>query len=707
MKSYWTFFLCLVSLLLASLGATQPIAWEQRADLTSNSVATSDGAGNYYWVTREGGYGGSTLTLWKVRGTGAVIFKKVIQSINGQALLKAQFVTADAGSVYVAYESSYDVYFFDPFDEGVICLNTTDGTEKWRHYLEPVNGYYIPNGLKLAGGKVVVGGYFHTNGAPNSDVPAVSFLNAADGTEANAYVFSGFPGQFRTMAVDPAGPVYLAGNTGADDVRMVTKVDASSVGWLKLFDLAAYQFEHAIKLVLSPDGAALALGGEGRSVNDGVDILLTTLNTANGNQIGAKIVGTTSSDALADIAFDGTNVVISAYLNNSGPRVTVKRYDKQLLAESWSADIAGSYSGGSLALDPMTGLVVGTSRSVPLGNNDSQFDRLNLADGSLVWHVLGDADGWDGPTDMLVDGASNIFAVGYRNGQTGEYLARFQYVAVAFPSATAYGGAPLIGSVTLASPAPAAGITFQMSTNLVGGSIAPTLFVAGGATSAPFTLTTPAVAANTLVSVTARWNGIVEAASTTLVPPLLQGLSISPSTVFGGTNSISTVTLTGKAPAGGTSVALMSNLVSAATVPASVTVPAGALSTGFTITTTPQLVTHMVGITATTGSVTKTAYITINAPSLTGIVLTPNTLKGGTSSVLIITLDAKAPAGDVINLVSGVPSLVVLPSTVTMTAGVAAKSLSVPTAAVAAPINVTVIAYQPGSVKTATLTLTP
>jgi hypothetical protein len=69
--------------------------------------------------------------------------------------------------------------------------------------------------------------------------------------------------------------------------------------------------------------------------------------------------------------------------------------------------------------------------------------------------------------------------------------------------------------------------------------------------------------------------------------PALSKVTVNPTDVVGGTSSTGTVTLTSAAPAGGFQVALTSDNPVAATVPPSVTVPAGSTSASLTITTNP------------------------------------------------------------------------------------------------------------------------
>lgn len=89
----------------------------------------------------------------------------------------------------------------------------------------------------------------------------------------------------------------------------------------------------------------------------------------------------------------------------------------------------------------------------------------------------------------------------------------------------------------------------------------------------------------------------------------LSTLTLSPASVTGGNASQGTVTLSAPAPAGGALVSLSSSNTAAATVPASVNVPAGATSAGFTVTTRAVAATTAVTVSATYGGVTRTASL--------------------------------------------------------------------------------------------------
>ena len=101
-------------------------------------------------------------------------------------------------------------------------------------------------------------------------------------------------------------------------------------------------------------------------------------------------------------------------------------------------------------------------------------------------------------------------------------------------------------------------------------------------------------------------------------PPLLQSMTISPTSVRGGTNATGTVFLSAPAPAGGIFVTLATSNSSVAQVPGIVNVPGGQTSASFTVTTFAVGNNTSVTITAffdTTTSANLT--VTAGAPSPT------------------------------------------------------------------------------------------
>jgi hypothetical protein len=103
--------------------------------------------------------------------------------------------------------------------------------------------------------------------------------------------------------------------------------------------------------------------------------------------------------------------------------------------------------------------------------------------------------------------------------------------------------------------------------------------------------------------------------STTVVARSLSTVVVSPSDLVGGTSSTGTVKLTSAAPAGGFLVALSSDDTAAATVPASVTVPAGATSASFPIATSTVPNSQSALIIGTAGGVTAYGILTVRTAS--------------------------------------------------------------------------------------------
>src|SRR5947208_17061592 len=109
-------------------------------------------------------------------------------------------------------------------------------------------------------------------------------------------------------------------------------------------------------------------------------------------------------------------------------------------------------------------------------------------------------------------------------------------------------------------------------------------------------------------------------------------MTLNPAALTGGANSTGTVTLSAAAPAGGAVVALTSNNLNAATVPASVTVAAGATTARFTVATKTVTVGTAAIITPTYNGISKPVGVVVNPP-LVSLTLNPSVLiaRGGRS----------------------------------------------------------------------------
>ncbi len=197
-------------------------------------------------------------------------------------------------------------------------------------------------------------------------------------------------------------------------------------------------------------------------------------------------------------------------------------------------------------------------------------------------------------------------------------------------------------------------------------------------------------------------------ATLTVSPLAVSALGVNPASVAGVGSSTGTVTLSGPAPAAGTVVQLTSSNTSAATVPGTVTVAAGATSATFTANTLTVAAATSVTISATYQGTTKTATLTVNPPlRVQSVTQNPSTVTSGATSTGTVTLSGPAPAGGTaVQLASNNTSAATVPGTVTVAASSSTATFTVNTGAVAGVTSVTITATLNGSA-TGTLTVNP
>ena len=170
------------------------------------------------------------------------------------------------------------------------------------------------------------------------------------------------------------------------------------------------------------------------------------------------------------------------------------------------------------------------------------------------------------------------------------------------------GGTSSTGTATISGPAPSGGLIVVLAGNSSSVAVPESVAIPEGATTASFTITTTPVVAATPVTISAMCAGVTKTATLTVNPLGLSSLTLSPTSVKGGTNSQGTVTLNGPAPLGGITIALSDNS-SNVTVPASVTISEGSSSTTFAITTTSVKSSTTATISASYGGATVTATL--------------------------------------------------------------------------------------------------
>ena len=187
--------------------------------------------------------------------------------------------------------------------------------------------------------------------------------------------------------------------------------------------------------------------------------------------------------------------------------------------------------------------------------------------------------------------------------------------SVSVSPASVSGGTPSTGTVSMNGPAPVAGATVTLSSsNSSAASVPGSVAMPSGSSSATFTVTTLDVASSTAVTITAVYNGTTKTTTLTVTPaaPALSSILLNPTSALVGTSVFGNATLSKAAPTGGAVVTLSSSNPSAATVPASVTVPAGSTYNSFAVTPLSVTTDTAVTISGSYGG-TKTAPFTVVA----------------------------------------------------------------------------------------------
>jgi len=272
-----------------------------------------------------------------------------------------------------------------------------------------------------------------------------------------------------------------------------------------------------------------------------------------------------------------------------------------------------------------------------------------------------------------------------------------------------YSGASGMMAVQLTAGVPASGATIALSSSHP--SVVPvpaTISMQGTLAWTQFPFTAGQVTTPTVVTLTATLNGASASSQITVRPPTLND-DILQAVVraTGGTPMSGWVDLEGGGLAGpsGFNVALSSSSP-AATVPASVTIPAGVSGTSFPIQTSAVTSTTPVTITAAAGGVTTRWTITLTAePAPTDLLVRPMSTTSGSQGVV---RTAEGVGHDqLVHVASSNPSLAAVPESVTVAAVSGIGFFNISTAPVTAPTTVTISVSGGGVTLSHPLTLYP
>jgi hypothetical protein len=372
----------------------------------------------------------------------------------------------------------------------------------------------------------------------------------------------------------------------------------------------------------------------------------------------------------------------------------------------WSDVPNAQANGYEVQIDPNSNFPGGTGGvelTIFIGPT-SQVQVNSLTGGTKFWRVRS-YHGNASPTTSAVTAWSAVRSFIVNPGPPS-------LVSLTFNPTSVSGGDFVAAIVQLNTAAPAGGTVVNLMSSNPSVVPAPASFtVPAGSAVGSVTFQTGQTTTNAVVPVTASLGSQSVSGSLTVMSPSLQRLDIGipfdpqPSGVQTRTG---TVVLNGRAPAGGAVVTLTSS-DPAASIPASLTIAAGAQSNNFAITTNPVPTTRTVTITATWKGQSLQAQFTLVAPvPPSSLVIDPSSVTGGSQTNAVVSLQSPAPpGGQVVQLASGNPTVASLTASVTVLAGSSTTSVPIVSHPVAAATSVMISATSAGVTVTAPLTVNP
>jgi hypothetical protein len=329
-----------------------------------------------------------------------------------------------------------------------------------------------------------------------------------------------------------------------------------------------------------------------------------------------------------------------------------------------------------------------TTVTVPAGRTDATIS--NIATGPVP-------NNGGGSVGIIGD----LFAGFANNGEQNSFGTLPILYGMSLSNESVVGGTSVNAMVTLLSAAPAGGTTVRLvssDSNIV--RPPPTVFIPAGATDVDFIIPTSAVAVATRVIIETgtdvdgyrapqTWLTVTPPGSPQ-PPPSLSSLTLSSSTVQSGSTVTGTLQLTSMAPTGGAVVRLQGSMEGQVIVPQTVTIPAGSISATFTTTPAPETPfprwVFIQGNYGTSGGSQARILEIDPAPgpaTLLAVGPASQDVIGGNSGRAGVALVIPAPAGGgVVSLTTDNPSIIHVPSTVTIPGGNSATSFAIGTSRV-------------------------
>lgn len=681
------------ALFQVSLG--QHSIWTHYVADSSNPRWARDTSGNLYLATRTATLAGRELTLQKFNALGAKVWEWTVVGSSGgldrQYNIRSVSVGTDRVMVVVqeragegagAHHSSIAMSF----------LQTTGSFET----------LFASTDEFIAG--AAGGGYFGvlrrnaSSGVASVDIRSGATFGPVSNPSLGATEHAG------AIAMDASGNAY-AGWTNTSGVAQLSKFNALGTElYSTSTDLSNRNEDRVESIVVDTavDRVYLLASGRWSAAPFDLDVLLRVRSASAGADAGSVSVGVSTDDDIAgDLVLARPSGVLASAHRPATSEAVVRRVSSSGFL-TWSRLSASPGSGSlSLAQDADNNALLFKTAS----SNELVLDRYSEASGSVMnsYSIVANSASSRG---LYTDSAGSFYLLYHNLG--GVLMRRMQPAIVGGPTVARTGGTTESGYVSVQPIAVANQVWTLTSSNSSVVSVPGSVTVLAGEGVGYFEITLNPVTSTTTATINARFDGFITQRQVTVIPPVLSSILVAPNTVIGGLPTTAQVILNGKAPTGGRLVTLSSNKPTVASVPANVTVLAGSTTAFPTVTTYGVATNQGVVITATLGAVSKTAFMAVNAPSLTSAGVSPGTVQGGNSTTLTLGLNGIAPTGGLsIVLLSGAPGIVLVPGTGAVPAGATTGNITINTAPVTTSTNVLIFATRAGIYRTATLTVTP
>jgi WD40 repeat protein len=523
---------------------------------------------------------------------------------------------------------------------------------------------------------------------------SVQLLDASTGQIIR--VLAADPYWIASMAFSPDGTKLAVCGTADNYTGSVQVWDVSTGTLVAQLSTSANQALSGV--VFSPDGSILAdCGWSGNGIFANNKGVVELWNPATGTLVSTLSTSIATAKSLT-FSPDGKTLAVGG----AGSTAAV--------VELWS--VSTRTLAGSLPVVPgsttVTSLAYLPDGKTLLAASDVGIQGFDPIGQALLGYFSADA------ADLTVSPDGALLA--YERNYDGivvcpvPHFTSYALAGLTLTPAVVQGGNNVTGTVTLAQPAPAGGVTIGLSSSFPEYACPATVFIPSGASSATFTVTTNPVRVQSVASVYASSGSSSKASNLTINPAIVASLALSPSTIAGGGQTTGTITLSG--PAGGSAggpgitVALSSNNP-AVTVPPSVTLPGTVTTISFTVSTVFVTAKTTATIVATTGSVSQSATLTLVPPQVAQVTVNPNSVVGGAKSTGTVTLNGNSgPKGLMVSLSSS-GSVVSMPSKVTIPAGSNQASFAIQTSRVTYQTAVQIKAVSGSVSETTPLTLEP